>query len=37
MFDLHYDLLTYIYMNKNNLEEVKRHIDKIFRRSERPN
>ena len=31
MFDLHYDLLTYIYMNKNNLEEVKRHIDKIFR------
>ena len=31
MFDLHYDLLTYIYMNKNNLEEVKMHIDKIFR------
>ena len=30
MFDLHYDLLTYIYMNKNNLKEVKKHIDKIF-------
>ena len=30
MFDLHYDLLTYIYMNKDNLKEVKRHFKKIF-------
>ena len=30
MFDLHYDLLTYIYMNKNNLREVKEHLKKIF-------
>lgn len=30
MFDLHYDLLTYIYMNKNNLTEVKKHCKKIF-------
>lgn len=30
MFDLHYDLLTYIYMNKNNLKEVKKHFKKIF-------
>lgn len=31
MFDLHYDLLTYIYMNKNNLKEVEKHINKIFK------
>ncbi len=31
MFDLHYDLLTYIYMNKNNLKEVKEHINRIFK------
>lgn len=31
MYDCHYDLLTYIYMNKNNLEEVKKYCDKIFR------
>ena len=31
MFDLHYDLLTYIYMNKNNLKEVKKHFNKIFK------
>lgn len=30
MFDCHYDLLTYIYMNKDNLREVKRHCKKIF-------
>lgn len=30
MFDLHYDLLTYIYMNKNNLREVKEHCENIF-------
>lgn len=30
MYDYHYDLLTYIYMNKNNPEEVKQHCDKIF-------
>lgn len=31
MFDCHYDLLTYIYMNKNNLKEVKKHFKKIFK------
>jgi len=31
MFDLHYDLLTYIYMNKNNLIKVKKHCKKIFK------
>ncbi len=30
MFDCHYDLLTHIYMNKNNLEEVKKYCRKIF-------
>lgn len=30
MYDCHYDLLTYIYMNKNNLEKVKQHCNKIF-------
>lgn len=30
MFDLHYDLLTYIYMNKENLNPVKSHLKKIF-------
>lgn len=30
MYDCHYDLLTYIYMNKNNLNEVKKHCNKIF-------
>lgn len=31
MFDCHYDLLTYIYMNKNNLKEVKKQFKKIFK------
>jgi len=31
MFDCHYDLLTYIYMNKNNLKKVKKYCDKIFK------
>lgn len=31
MFDCHYDLLTYVYINKNNLKEVKKHFRKIFR------
>lgn len=31
MFDCHYDLLTYIYMNKNNLKGVKKHCKKIFK------
>jgi len=31
MFDCHYDLLTYIYMNKNNLKKVKKHCEKIFK------
>lgn len=30
MFDFHYDLLTYIYINKNNLKKVKKHCKKIF-------
>ena len=30
MFDCHYDLLTYIYMNRNNLKKVKKHCEKIF-------
>ena len=30
MFDLHYDLLTYIYINRYNLRKVKKHINKIF-------
>lgn len=33
MYDCHYDLLTYIYMNKNNLTEVKKHLSKIFEKS----
>lgn len=31
MFDCHYDLLTYIYINKNNLKKVKKYCDKIFK------
>ena len=31
MFDLHYDLLTYIYINRNRLKEVKKHCNKIFK------
>ena len=31
MFDLDYDLLTYIYMNKDDLRPVKRHLGKIFK------
>ena len=31
MFDCHYDLLTYIYMNKNNLKKVKKHCNKILK------
>lgn len=31
MFDCHYDLLTYIYMNRKNLREVILHCDKIFK------
>ena len=31
MFDCHYDLLTYIYMNRNNLGKVKKHCKKIFK------
>ena len=30
MFDCHYDLLTYIYINRNNLKKVKKHCEKIF-------
>ncbi len=31
MFDCHYDLLTYIYINRKNLKEVKKSCKKIFR------
>lgn len=31
MFDCHYDLLTYIYMNRKNLSQVKKHCNKIFK------
>lgn len=31
MFDCHYDLLTYIYMNKDNLQEVKKYLKRIFK------
>lgn len=31
MFDCHYDLLTYVYMNRNNLRKVKKHFKKIFK------
>lgn len=30
MFDCHYDLLTYIYMNRRNLRSVISHCNKIF-------
>ena len=30
MFDCHYDLLTYIYMNRRNLRPVISHCRKIF-------
>lgn len=30
MFDCHYDLLTYVYINRYNLEPVKRHLKNIF-------
>ena len=30
MYDCHYDLLTYILMNKANLKDVKKHCDAIF-------
>lgn len=31
MFDCHYDLLTYVYINKNNLKKVKRFCKKVFK------
>ena len=30
MFDLHYDLLTYIYINRNNIDKVKKHCNRMF-------
>lgn len=33
MFDCHYDLLTYIYMNRENLSKVKKHCNRIFKNS----
>lgn len=30
MFDCHYDLLSYIYMNKDNVKEVKKYCKKVF-------
>lgn len=31
MYDCHYDLLTYIYMNRDNMKEVKDYCQKIFK------
>lgn len=31
MFDCHYDLLTYVYINRNNLKNVKKHLKRIFK------
>lgn len=31
MFDCHYDLLTYIYININSLKKVKKHCKEIFK------
>lgn len=31
MFDLHYDLLTYIYINRNDIRKIKKHCNNIFR------
>lgn len=33
MFDCHYDLLTYVYINRFNLKKVKRFCKKVFRRN----
>lgn len=33
MFDCHYDLLTYIFINRKNLKEVKKHCKRIFKKS----
>lgn len=30
MFDLHYDLLTYIYINKSNIKNLKQYFKKIY-------
>lgn len=30
MYDCHYDLLTFIYMNKDSLKDVKKHCEAIF-------
>jgi len=31
MYDCHYDMLTYIYINRDNLKDVKEYCKKIFR------
>ncbi len=31
MYDCHYDLFTYIYSNRNNIGEVKKYCNKIFK------
>ena len=31
MFDFHYDLLTYIYINRKNINKIKRHCSEIFK------
>ncbi len=33
MFDCHFDLLTYIYMNKNNLSKIKKKTKKVFKKN----
>ena len=30
MFDLHYDLLTQVYINKDNAAELKNNFNKIY-------
>ena len=33
MFDCHYDLLTYLYINENDIEKVKRYLKRIFNKN----
>ena len=33
MFDCHYDLLAYIYINENNIRKVKKYLKKIFNKN----
>ena len=33
MFDCHFDLLTYTYMNKNDLYQIKKKVNKVFNKN----